>query len=137
MGNSLDPQVVALLRAIRQQESGGNYNAKSKDGGRGAFQFTGTWNSWAGRFLGDPNAQMTRANQNKVAYMKILELKNKGYNPGQIAAAWNAGEGSLKNDAWKRKVGVNSAGVRYDTPKYVRNVYSLYRQFVSKMKQNG
>lgn len=117
-----------MVRAIRQHESGGNFNAKGGSGEFGAYQFMPkTWQSWAGRFLGNPNAQMTKANQNKVAYMRVLELKNQGYNPGQIASIWNHGSPNFKG-----VVGVNSAGVHYDTPGYVRKVYSLYKQFVRK-----
>lgn len=134
---SLDPQIVAMLRAIRHQESGGNYQARSKDGGMGAYQFTNTWKPWSQKYLGVANAPMTVVNQNKVAYARISEMKNKGYNPAQIAAAWNAGEGKVKNDAWKKMVGVNKFGIKYNVPRYVKNVYAMYKQNAMKMKLNG
>lgn len=121
----LDSKVVALAKAIRQHESGGNYKAKGGSGEFGAYQFMpSTWKSWAKQYLGDSNAKMDEINQNKVAYYKILELKNKGYNPGQIASIWNSG----KPD-WKGKVGVNKYGAKYNVPKYVQNVYSLYKKY--------
>jgi soluble lytic murein transglycosylase-like protein len=119
-----------MVRAIRQQESGGNFSARGGSGEFGAYQFMpDTWKAWAQQYLGDANAQPDKNNQNKVAYMRVAELKNKGLNPGQIAASWNAGIGSLRNDAWKQRVGVNKFGQRYDTPGYVRKVYSLFKQF--------
>jgi hypothetical protein len=128
----LDPQVKALATAIKKQESGGSkdpYNAKGASGEHGAYQFMpDTWKSWAGTHLGDANAPMTIENQNKVAYNQIKSWKNKGYNPAQIAAAWNAGEGSLKGDKWKTNVGTNNLGVKYDTPTYVKNVSQYYKE---------
>jgi len=128
----LDPKIKALATAIKKQESGGSkdpYNTKGASGEFGAYQFMpDTWKAWAGTHLGDPNAPMTMENQNKVAYNQIKSWKDKGYNPAQIAAAWNAGEGSLEGDKWKTNVGKNSLGVSYDTPTYVKNVSKYYQE---------
>jgi len=132
MNESLDPTIKNLASAIKRQESGGSkdpYNAKGASGEYGAYQFMpDTWKGWAKTHLGDANAPLTMENQNKVAYNQIKQWKDKGYNPAQIAAAWNAGEGSLKDDAWKNKVGVNQYGVKYDTPSYVKNVSQYYQE---------
>lgn len=132
MNETLDPTIKNLASAIKKQESGGNkdpYNAKGASGEHGAYQFMpNTWKAWAGTHLGDANAPMTMENQNKVAYNQIKSWKDKGYNPAQIAAAWNAGEGSLKEDKWKTNVGTNSLGVKYDTPSYVKNVSKYYQE---------
>ncbi len=126
MNETLDPTIKNLASAIKRQESAGSkdpYNAKGASGEFGAYQFMpDTWKGWAKTHLGDENAPMTMENQNKVAYKQIKSWKEKGYNPAQIAAAWNAGEGSLKDDKWETNVGKNSLGVSYDTPSYVRNV---------------
>lgn len=125
----LDPQVVALAKAIRQTETG-NRQVKGQTGELASrYQFMPqTWKSYAGEILGNPNAPLTLENENKVVYHKLLNWKKQGLNPGQIAAAWNAGPGSLKNDAWKKRVGYNN-GVKYDTPAYVQKVYQNYQQF--------
>lgn len=122
----LDKKIIALAKAIRQHESGNNYQAKGGSGEFGAYQFMpATWKSWAKKYLGNSNAEMNRINQNKVAYYRIKEWKDQGLNPGQIAAAWNSG--SPYN--WENKIGVNKFGVRYDVPKYVKSVYSIYKRF--------
>ena len=121
---TLDPKAKALASAILKQESGGNYNAKGASGESGGYQFMpGTWKAWAGKHLGDSNAQMSVENQNRVAYGQIKSWKDKGYNPAQIASLWNSG-----TPEWEGKVGTNSKGVKYDVPSYVRNVSANYKQ---------
>jgi len=120
----LDPQVVALAKAIRQHESG-NRPVSGASGEGGRYQFMpDTWKSGAQKYLGDPNAPLTLENENKVAYSKIKEWKDAGYNPAQIASMWNRG----KPD-WEGRVGTNKYGVKYDVPKYVNSVYANYQKF--------
>jgi hypothetical protein len=139
MQDTLDPTIKNLASAIKKQESGTTsdpYNAKGASGEHGAYQFMPkTWKAWAGAHLGDPNAPMTTENQNKVAYQQIKSWKDKGYNPAQIAAAWNAGEGAVAGDKWKTNVGTNSMGVKYDTPSYVKNVSKYYQDFKGSQPQ--
>lgn len=121
----LDKTIIALAKAIRKHESGGNYQAKGGSGEFGAYQFMpATWKSWAKKYLDNANAKMDQINQNKVAYYRIKEWKDQGYNPAQIASMWNSGK-----PKWQGKVGINKYGIRYDVPKYVNNVYSLYQKF--------
>lgn len=132
----MDQDIINLAKAIRQKESGGKFDAVGDAGtSTGAYQFQeATWKSWAKQHLGDANAPKTRENQNKVAYKQIETWKNKGLSPAQIAAAWNAGEGKLKNDAWKQNVGetvINGQKIKYDTPSYVRDVGNLYQKIKS------
>lgn len=123
----IDPDAKRLAMAIRQQESGGNYEAKGQSGEYGAYQFMPeTWKSSAKQVLGDANAKPTRENQNKVAYTKIKTWKDQGYKPDQIASLWNHGK-----PEYQGVVGTNKQGVHYDTPSYVKNVYSHY----NKLKQ--
>lgn len=130
MENQLDPQVVALAKAIRQQESGGNFQARSKDGSFGAYQFIKpTWESTAKKYGVQADWESaTPQQQNEVAYKQIKEWKDKGYNVGQIASMWNAGSG--KPDAYKTGLqGTNKDGVQYNVAKYAESVAKLYQQF--------
>lgn len=125
-GTELDAGVVNLSKAIRQRESKGNYNAIGDAGtSKGAYQWQpGNFENAAKKFGLDPN-DFSPVNQDKVAYYQIKEMKDRGLTPEQVAAAWNAGEGKLKNDAWKTNKGVttiNGQKIAYDTPAYVNEV---------------
>lgn len=134
METTLDPQAVALAKAIRQSESGGDFNAQGKSGEFGAYQYTpATWakdSSQAG--VNVPLNQATPEQQNEVAYKTIKALKDKGYNVGQIASVWNAG--SSEPDAYlgtfsngQPSVGKNSQGVQFDVPAYAKSVATAYQ----------
>lgn len=101
-GTQLDGGVVKVMRAIRQVESQGNYQAVGDNGSSlGAYQWNNDntplkpgelpthWKSAAQQYLGNPNAPMTPENQNKVAYNQILAYKNEGRTPIEIDALWN------------------------------------------------
>lgn len=127
--NSLDPQVVALAKAIRDTESQGNPNAVGASGEYGSYQFTPeTWSAYAGEAgINVPLQQATREQQNEVVYKKLKKWKDQGYNPGQIASMWNAGES--KPNAYKENWrGVNEYGVAYDTPAYAEKVAQAYQR---------
>lgn len=118
----LDQSVVKIAQAIRKVESNGRYDAAGGSGEGGAYQFMpSTWKSWAGKYLGDPNAKMDKINQNKVAYYKIKELKDQGFKVDQIASVWNSG-----GPNYAGKVGTNKYGVKYDTPSYVAKVVKAH-----------
>jgi len=122
----MDPQVIALAKAIRKTESNDNFNAKGKSGESGAYQWMpATWKEHAKEVLGDANAQMTPANQNAVAYTIIKGWKDRGLNPAQIAAKWNSGS----EKGWENKIGTNAQGVSYNVPQYVKSVTDTYQQF--------
>lgn len=124
---ALDPQIVALARAIREVESGGSYEASGASGEGGAYQFMpSTWKAWAGKYLGDPNAKMDKTNQNKVAYYRIKERRDAGLTAAQIASEWNSGNPDAYKQNWK---GTNSQGVAYDTPAYVGKVKAAYMKY--------
>jgi len=125
----LDPQAKALAMAIRHHETGNRQIAGASGEIASRYQFLpSTWKSGAAKYLGDANAPVTLENENKVAYSQIKEWKDSGMNPGQIAAAWNAGPGSIAGDKWKTMKGTNAQGVNYDVPKYVASVYSNYQK---------
>ena len=127
----LDQDVVNLAKAIRQVESGNRAvtpREGSQLGGASRYQYThDTWRGVAAKYLGDENAPLSLENENKATYMRIKDWKDQGYNPGQIASMWNAGEGKpnahLEN--WR---GVNQYGVEYDTPGYAKKVAEAYQQ---------
>lgn len=139
MNETIDPTIKSLAQSIKKQETGGHkdpYRASGASGEFGAYQFMPeTYKAWAGKYLGDPNAPSTVENQNKIAYKRIKEWKDQGLNPAQIAAAWNAGEGSLQGDKWKTNVGTNQYGVKYDTPSYVKNVSKYYNEYKTQGRQ--
>jgi len=127
--NQLDPQALNLAKAIRRAETGGladPYNARGASGETGAYQFMPeTWKQWSTQYLQQPNAEYTVENQNKVAYSRIKELKDQGYNPAQIASMWNSGKAEAYKEGFK---GTNKQGVAYDVPAYVEKVSRHYNE---------
>lgn len=137
---TLDPQAVSLAKAIRQTESGGDFTAKGKSGEHGAYQFTQpTFEKLATKYgVQAKFGQATPEQQNELAYKQVKEWKDKGYNPGQIASMWNAGEG--EPDAYTGKfsngkpaTGTNKYGAKYDVPAYAKSVATAYQT----LKQGG
>ena len=112
-----------LSNAIKQVESGGNYTIGGASGEYGAYQFMpGTWANYSSEYLqsigsAPMSLEMTPANQDAVAKFKIQQLLSKGYSPEQVASTWNSG-----GPDWIGKTGVNSQGVAYDVPSYVKKV---------------
>ena len=136
--DTLDPQAKAMAMAIRQTESGGDFKAKGKSGEFGGYQFTEpTWDSYAKKYgISSKLSDATPEQQNEVAYRKIKEWKDSGMNPGQIASAWNAGEG--EKDAYTGKfsngqpsTGTNKYGVKFDVPAYATSVAKAYQSLKS------
>ncbi len=97
-----DASVSGLMKVIKTLE-GGDYNNRSGDGGAsaGAYQWNNDgkplkpgelpshWKNAAAQFLKDPNAPMTPANQDYVAYQQIKSYKDQGRTPTEIDALWN------------------------------------------------
>lgn len=132
MENQLDQNVVNLAKAIRQHESNDGQNLTGALGEKGLYQFTkDTWNSVAPKYnIKSSFDTATPQEQNAVAYNRIKEWKDKGYNVTQIASMWNAGEG--EPDAYKGtfktgkpSIGENQ-GVHYDVPAYAKKVSENY-----------
>lgn len=141
---ALDPQVVALAKAVRQIESGGNPTAVGKSGEYGAYQYEpGTWavqSKAAG--VNVPLQQATLAQQNQVWYTWAKAQKDAGKNVGQIASMQNAGEG--EPDAYTGKFsngqpskGTNPEGVPFDVPEYAKEVAKTYQQYKSQSGTSG
>jgi len=76
--NSLDPQVVAMAKAIRQAESGNRAVLPQEGagvGGASRYQYThDTWGGVAQKYLGDAKAPLTLENENKASYLRIIEF---------------------------------------------------------------
>lgn len=130
----LDPQAVNLTKAIRQSESGGNFQAKGASGEYGAYQYTEpTWNKLASKYgVNSSLKDSTPEQQNEIAYKQIKEWKDSGKNVGQIASMWNAGEG--EPDAYTGKfsngqssAGTNKEGVKFNVPAYAQSVANAYK----------
>ena len=134
-----DPSIVALMHGLKMQEgaisgTSTNYNLKGKSGEMGAYQWLpATWQSDAKQYLGDPNAQMTPDNQNKVAYNKIKALKDAGKSPADIASLWNTGGDVAR--ANQVGSGTNTSGAQYDAPAYVNNVIKYAKDYAAKNKK--
>lgn len=136
---SLDPQIVNYLKATRDVESGGNFQARGKSGEYGAYQFEpSTWNQVAPKFgVNVPIEQSSPEQQNEVAYKLASSWKQQhpDWNVGNFASAWNAGEGNA-NAYLQNHVGTNHLGVSYNTPEYARKVAERY-QYYKNQSNNG
>lgn len=129
-GTVLDAGVVNLSKAIKQQESGGDYN-KVGDAGtsHGAYQWQpGNFAKDAQQFGLDPN-DFSPVNQDKVAYAQINAYKQAGYTPSQIASLWNSGKPDATDNVGVKTI--NGKPVNYDTPKYVQDVLGYFNQYKS------
>ena len=127
-----------MQRAIRQHESGNRQVLPGEGaelGGASLYQYTkGTWSSVAKKYLGDANAPMSVANENKATYLRIKDWRDKGMKPEQIASMWNAGEG--KPNAYAEGMsGVNKYGVKYDVPAYVNRVMNTFKTAAEEYKK--
>lgn len=128
--SGLDPDVVNVVKAWRQTESNGNFQAQGASGEYGAYQFEpATWNGVVQKYLGTntPLDQATPAQQTAVAYGYARDLKAQGLNVGQIASTINSGN----PDPSATGTGVNKQGVPYDVPGYVQKFFTNYQQFKS------
>lgn len=133
MQEQLDPTIVNMARAIKSVETQGQsdpYTARGKSGEYGAYQYTApTWSADSKKYLGQdvPLEQATIEQQNRVAYNKIKELKDKGYTPIQVASIWNSGKPDAYADTSYK--GTNKSGATFDVPQYASAVVNAYNQF--------
>jgi len=142
--NNLDKDVILLLKAVRQKESGGGRNTVSKlskeEGSFGGLQyleptFKAQSKLLGGRDLnGNPLDINNDAHQNLVFYTWAKNLKDQGYGLDQVAAAHNGGMGAAKD--YTKRIGVNKFGNKYNVPAYVRDVVGLYNQYRNQMPQD-
>lgn len=128
----LDPTILNLTKAIRKAEGfNGDPNIRGKAGEWGAYQFMPkTWDRYTKELGVDAKwGQASLAQQNEVAYKKFKQWKDQGYNVGQIASMWNAGEGrpNAYAENW-RKVDPKTGEVIFDTPAYAQKVAQEYQR---------
>lgn len=147
--NGMDTGAVNLARAIRKQESGGDYN-KSGDSGSslGAYQWNNQPNGKSvplqkgeipsnfkstAKEVGLDENDFSPTNQDMVAYRKIKKLKDEGNNVVDIAAIWNGGSKERQDPNYVTPSGLPSQkkGV-YDVPGYAKAVNNYYQDLKSK-----
>lgn len=106
-GKPLDPEIVALARAIFKRETPGGKPIAGASGempSRGQF-LRATWKNLAERHLGDRNAELTPQNERRAIYKELKRLadgpysnkekrqlkalKQTHFNVGNIASIWN------------------------------------------------
>ena len=83
------PGLARLMYALGRAESHGDYAARNDSSGAyGKYQIMpASWRAWAGRYLGDPNAKPSPANQEIVATAKVKALY-KGLQAWRRVAYW-------------------------------------------------
>ncbi len=84
-----------FMDALGRAESGGDYAARNRlSGAYGKYQIMpSSWRAWADRYLGDPNAIPTPANQELVARAKVRSLYSGLGSWPRVAYWWLTGSG--------------------------------------------
>ncbi len=111
------PGLARFMHALGEVESGGNYHARNASSGAyGKYQIMpSSWRAWADRYLGDPNARPTPANQEIVATAKVKALYKGLLSWRRVAYSWLTG--SSRTTGWST----------YATS-YVRRVMGYYNR---------
>jgi transglycosylase-like protein len=94
------PGLARFMYALGQTESGGRYTARNPvSGAYGKYQIMpSSWRAWAGRYLGNPNARQTPANQEIVATAKVRALYRGLQSWRRVAYWWLTG--SSRTSGW-------------------------------------
>jgi hypothetical protein len=117
------PGLSRFMDAIGQVESGGRYDARNPGSGAyGKYQIMpSSWRAWAGRYLGDPDARPTPANQERVAAARLRALYRSLESWPRVAHWWLTG--SSRTTGWSD----------YAT-RYVNRVMRLYDKATTRDK---
>ena len=109
------PGLSRFMYALGRAESGGNYYARNATSGAyGKYQIMpSSWRAWADRYLGDPNAKPTPANQEIVATAKVRALYRGLLSWRRVAYWWLTG--SSRTTGWS-----------YYATRYVNKVMGYY-----------
>jgi hypothetical protein len=101
------PGLARFMAAVAKVESGGRYTARNASSGAyGKYQIMpSSWRAWADRYLGDPNAKPTPANQEIVAAAKMRALYGGLKSWRRVAYWWLTGS--------SRTYGWSSYATRY------------------------
>jgi hypothetical protein len=94
------PGLARFMYALGRAESGGRYTARNPaSGAYGKYQIMpSSWRAWADRYLGDPNARPTPANQEIVATAKVRALYSGLQSWRRVAYWWLTG--SSRTTGW-------------------------------------
>ncbi len=115
-----DPQAVAMVRALKMQESGNKYDTSPEKAGNslgGAYMYQApTWKAYAGDILGDANASFTPENQDKVTYGMVKKWKDSGMQPEEIAHMWNPNDSSYPKQVIGKLRNIVSQGKGFVNP---------------------
>lgn len=130
----VDKDALRLTHAIALSESGKNgvpnYNAVGDAGtSHGAYQWQPGNFEASATAAGLNPADKSPTNQDKVAYYQVMQDKNAGLDPGQIASKWNSGSPNNWQNHSGSKV-INGQTISYDTPAYVNRVKQNYQQLL-------
>lgn len=124
-------KVGIILKTIRIIESNGNYFIRGKCGEIGAYQIMpSTWNLWSYEFYGRI-LDYSKENQDSLAFKKIEQLIEKGFNIREIAFIWNSGTTSPS-----RLKGINKYGIYFDVINYVQKFEKTYYELLNKFQRN-
>ena len=109
------PGLARFMAAIGRVESGGDYYARNATSGAyGKYQIMpASWRAWAERYLGDPYAKQTPANQEFVAAAKFRALYSGLASWRRVAYWWLTGSSS-------------TYGWSYFATRYVNRVMGYY-----------
>lgn len=96
------PNIERFMTALGAVESHGNYAAvNATSGAIGKYQILpANWRAWARRYLGDPDAPTTPANQDYVARKKLTALYRWLGAWAPVAHWWLTGDGGLNPNYW-------------------------------------
>lgn len=96
------PDLDRFMAALGAVESHGRYDAvNSTSGALGKYQIMPkNWAAWSLRYLGDPNAAPTPANQDHVARHKLTALYNWLGDWPSVAHWWLTGDGNTDPTLW-------------------------------------
>ena len=94
------PGLARFMYVLGRVESGGRYTARNPvSGAYGKYQIMpSSWRAWADRYLGDPNARPTPANQEIVATAKVRALYGGLRSWRRVAYWWLTG--SSRTSGW-------------------------------------
>lgn len=128
----IEANAQQIADAIKQIESGGNYNAQGKAGESGAYQYLPeTWRKISSDYQSANLGVSTRyalpytsENQDKVTKWKIQDLLDKNFSPKEIALIWNTSLGGQEKPLIKK-------GEGYDSENYADKVVGVLKSYKS------
>ena len=143
------------MYGLKQQESGGNYNAMGDKNSNGQYTAAGV-GQWSNQVNGVPQplapgqipinfqndakefgldpTDFSPANQNRVLYSVIEKDKATGLSPQQILSKWNSGDPNKYLTETTNRTG--SVGT-YNVANYVKEAMSYAQQYAQRSSNNS